>query len=60
MEKKIAEKKTITREELLKAISELEIQLPLEGFSSFLDWKESLGFGRYEECANSPRIPWQE
>lgn len=49
MKKKIAEKKTITREELLKAISELERQLPIEGYSSFLDWKESLGFGRYEE-----------
>lgn len=49
MKKKIAEKKKITREEFLKAISELEEYLPVEGYSSFLDWKESLGFGRDEE-----------
>lgn len=48
--KKLADKKTITRQELLKAIEDLQRKIPIEGYSWVLDWKESLGFDRDEEA----------
>ena len=48
MKKKLAYKKTISRDELLKAINELKRMMCIEGFSTVLNWKESLGFERYE------------
>lgn len=48
MKKKPANKKSISREELLEIISDLENRMVIEGFSIVLDWKESLGFRRYE------------
>ena len=48
MKKKLADKKTITRDELLEAIKELESKMVVEGYSTVLYWKESLGFKRYE------------
>jgi DNA-binding Lrp family transcriptional regulator len=42
-------KKKISRKELLKMINDLESQICIEGFSTVLNWKESLGFGRNDE-----------
>ena len=47
--KKPADKKTISRNELLKIINDLESQICIEGFGQVMAWKESLGFKRYEE-----------
>jgi hypothetical protein len=38
------------RNNLLKSINDLENKICVEGFGTVLDWKESLGFSRYEEA----------
>jgi hypothetical protein len=48
--KKPANKQSISRNELLKFINDLEIKICIEGFSTVLNWKESLGFGRSEDA----------
>jgi hypothetical protein len=49
MKKPLADKKSISRNELLKIINDLEGQICIEGFSQVMAWKESLGFARYED-----------
>lgn len=48
MKKKPADKKTITRQELLDIINDLKSKMCVEGYSTLLDWKVNLGFKRYE------------
>ncbi len=58
MKKNLADKKKITREELLKAINDLESKMVIEGFSTVMKWKESLGFGRDEEYDDGKMSEW--
>jgi len=51
-------KETFTREELLRAINELEGKIGIESYSRVLDWKESLGFGRDEEYDDGKMSEW--
>jgi hypothetical protein len=48
--KKPANKKSISRNELLKFINDLESKICIEGFSTVMNWKESLGFKRFEDA----------
>lgn len=48
-QKRLADKKSISREELLHAINQLESMICIEGFSTVMNWKENLGFSRYDE-----------
>lgn len=48
--KKPANKKSISRNELLKFINDLESKICIEGFSTVMNWKESLGFERFEDA----------
>jgi hypothetical protein len=50
MKKNIAKQKTITVETLLAAINNLEGMICIEGFSTVMNWKESLGFERSQEA----------
>jgi len=45
---KLAKQARFSRENLLFMIDSLEDKMPIEGYSTVLDWKESLGFRRYE------------
>lgn len=47
---------TFTRDEVLRAINDLQQRMVIEGYSTVLNWKERLGFGRDEE-ANECDIP---
>jgi hypothetical protein len=51
-------KQTFTREEILQAICELESKVGIESHSTVLDWKESLGFERYEEYDDERMSEW--
>jgi hypothetical protein len=51
--KKPADKKSISRNELLKIINDLEGVVGIESYSRILDFKENLGFDR-DENLNVP------